>query len=313
MGRIKRLIISAEKGNRRDIGKLVTIIENRSDGYEEVLREIKGRRNKTFVLGVTGPPGVGKSSLISKIVNEFSSKEKLAIIMIDATSPYSGGSLLGNRIRLDNTDNIYVRSMATRGSTGGLNLALGDSIDLLSHLGFTMIIVESVGTGQDETDILYYSDKIVMILSPGLGDQVQAMKAGQMEIGDFVVLNKSDKPEAILTEKELVEMIGIPDLSKKHEFFRVSALTGQGIHELAEAINSSREKAGRRSLNLARERERLKREIFAIIESNDGIFRAAAKDVLEGKIRKEEAISRILEKIGKLQSDPSVHGKRGTP
>jgi LAO/AO transport system kinase len=313
MGRIKRLIISAEKGNRRDIGKLVTIIENRSDGYEEVLREIKGRRNKTFVLGVTGPPGVGKSSLISKIVNEFSSKEKLAIIMIDATSPYSGGSLLGNRIRLDNTDNIYVRSMATRGSTGGLNLALGDSIDLLSHLGFTMIIVESVGTGQDETDILYYSDKIVMILSPGLGDQVQAMKAGQMEIGDFVVLNKSDKPEAILTEKELVEMIGIPDLSKKHEFFRVSALTGQGIHELAEAINSSREKAGRRSLNLARERERLKREIFAIIESNDGIFRAAAKDVLEGKIRKEEAISRILEKIGKLQSDPSVHGKRETP
>jgi len=313
MGRIKRLIISAEKGNRRDIGKLVTIIENRSDGYEEVLREIKGRRNKTFVLGVTGPPGVGKSSLISKIVNEFSSKEKLAIIMIDATSPYSGGSLLGNRIRLDNTDNIYVRSMATRGSTGGLNLALGDSIDLLSHLGFTMIIVESVGTGQDETDILYYSDKIVMILSPGLGDQVQAMKAGQMEIGDFVVLNKSDKPEAILTEKELVEMIGIPDLSKKHEFFRVSALTGQGIHELAEAINSSREKAGRRSLNLDRERERLKREIFAIIESNDGIFRAAAKDVLEGKIRKEEAISRILEKIGKLQSDPSVHGKRGTP
>jgi LAO/AO transport system kinase len=300
MGRIKQLISSAKNGNRRDIGKLVTIIENRSDGYREIVKEIRGRRDGTFVLGVTGPPGVGKSSLISKIAEEFSRKEKLAIIMIDATSPYSGGSLLGNRIRLDSTENIYVRSMATRGSTGGLNLALGDSIDLLSHLGFTMIIVESVGTGQDETDILYYSDKIAMILSPGLGDQVQAMKAGQMEIGDFVVLNKADKPEAILTEKELIEMIGIPDLSKKHEFLKVSALTGEGIRELAAAISSSREETGGRDWGVIREKERLRREILAMLKSNDGIVGTAAEDVLKGKMSQEEAISKILEEVKKF-------------
>lgn len=297
MPKLSELISSAELGNRRDIGKLITIMENRSEGYSDLLRRIKKKRSRTYVVGITGPPGVGKSSLISRLASEFSKREKLAIVMIDATSPYSGGSLLGNRLRLESTDNTYVRSMATRGSTGGLNLALGDSLDLLSFLGFTMILVESVGTGQDETDILHYSDKILMVLSPGMGDQVQAIKAGQMEIGDFIVLNKADKPESIIAEKELMETISIPDLSKKHRLVKVSALTGEGIGELAEAIISTRNESDKGDSNLSKEKERIRREILAILRSKDRMVEDYAKQVSTGEITREEAVTEILKQI----------------
>ncbi|MEM0134402.1 MAG: GTP-binding protein [Thermoplasmatales archaeon] len=299
MPRVSELISSAEGGNRRDIGKLITIIENRSNGYSNLLKRIKTKKTNSYVVGITGPPGVGKSSLISRLAAEFSKKEKLAIIMIDATSPYSGGSLLGNRLRLNGTDNIYVRSMATRGSTGGLNLALGDSLDLLSYLGFSMILVESVGTGQDETDILHYSDKIVMVLSPGMGDQVQAIKAGQMEIGDFVVLNKADKPEAIIAEKELMETISIPDQSKSHSLVKVSALTGEGIKGLADMISSSRNVSNKEDSALNREKERIRREILAKLKSNEDLIEKYAKEILAEKITREKAVIKILKEAVK--------------
>ncbi len=294
MPKVSELILSAKKGNRRDIGKLISIIENRSDGYSDLLRRIKRRTKNTYVVGVTGPPGVGKSSLISRLAAEFSKKEKLAIIMIDATSPFSGGSLLGNRLRLESTDNIYVRSMATRGSSGGLNLALGDSLDLLSYLGFTMTLVESVGTGQDETDILHYSDKILMVLSPGLGDEVQALKAGQMEIGDFIVLNKSDRPDAIIAEKELMETISIPDLSKKHSLAKVSALTGEGIRELVELVNSTRYDKNIGDFQLSREKERIKREIVEILKTKEDVIERYAKEVIKERINRKQAVSKVL-------------------
>lgn len=297
MPKVSELVSSAKKGNRRDIGKLITILENRSEGYASLLDEIKKEKTSIFVVGITGPPGVGKSSLISRLAAEFSKREKLAIIMIDATSPFSGGSLLGNRLRLDSTENIYVRSMATRGSTGGLNLALGDSLELLSHLGFTMALVESVGTGQDETDIIHYSDKIVMVLSPGMGDQVQAIKAGQMEIGDFVVLNKADKPEAIIAEKELMETISIPDMMKKHSFAKVSALSGEGIKELAGMIWSSRGEANKGDFRVGREKERIRREIIEILKSKDSLVERYAKKVVSERISREDAVLAVLKAI----------------
>lgn len=299
MDRIGQLISSAKSGNRRDIGKLITIIENRSEGYGKLLPSIGEKRERTFVLGITGPPGVGKSSLISRVAGQLSRKERLAIIMIDASSPFSGGSLLGNRLRLDSSESVYVRSMATRGSTGGLNLALGESIDLLSFLGFTTIIVESVGTGQDETDILYYSDRIVMVLSPGLGDQVQAIKAGQMEIGDFIVLNKADKPEAIIAEKELLETISIPDQSKKHELFKVSALTGEGISTLVEAIMDSRDDGAKRNADVEREKERFRREIIGMLRYKDEELNKLAEKVVKGLLTREEALSRVIKEINR--------------
>lgn len=301
---LPELLASAKKGDRRKIGRLVTVIENRSPGYRSIISKIRKNRGEAFVLGITGPPGAGKSTLISRIANEFSRKEKLGIIMIDASSPYSGGSLLGNRLRLDDDKSVFARSMATRGQTGGLNLALGDTIDLLSYLGFSMIIVESVGTGQDETDILYYSDKIVLVLAPGTGDQIQALKAGQMEIGDLIVLNKADKPESIISEKELVEILSIPDLSKSHEFFKVSALTGDGVKDLTESIEEAREKEGKgHEHDLARAREKLRRELFAAIDKENRLIKKYASKIIKGEITYYEAILAILDKARERQNN----------
>jgi LAO/AO transport system kinase len=296
---VRDLISSALKGSRRDIGRLLTIVENRTEGYREVMSEVKGAR-RAFVIGVTGPPGVGKSSLISKISSLLSGEGRVAIIMVDATSPFSGGSLLGNRLRLEE-DNVYVRSMATRGSTGGLSLAVGDSIDVLSFLGFSIIILESVGTGQDETDILYYADIILMVLSPGLGDEIQAIKAGQMEIGDFVVLNKYDKPEALVTEKELMEVLSIPDRAKKHELFRVSCVNGYGLDELGDALRDAI-KSGVRGDSVKKEKERIRREVEAAILSRDSLLEDLAKSVVEGSISREQAVLKLINSLSDFRN-----------
>jgi len=298
MESVEDLISSAKKGNRRSIGRLITIIENRSTGYEDILRFLNSKFNKAYVLGITGPPGVGKSSLISRLVENFQSKEKLAVIMIDATSPFSGGSLLGNRLRLSDGENIYVRSMATRGISGGLNLAIGDTLDLLSFLGFSMIIVESVGAGQDETDIVYFTDTVVLVLSPGTGDQVQAMKAGQMEIGDIIVLNKADRPDVIISEKELMEILSIPDMAKNHKLFKVSSLTGSGIKDLVAAIEEKKNSGLKSSSELKeREKEKLKQEILARINLKEYLIERFADKVVKGEIKEREALSLILKEL----------------
>ncbi len=298
MESIDDFISLAKRGDRRAIGRLITIIENRSSGYEEILRILNSKYKRAYVLGITGPPGVGKSSLISRLVENFQSREKLAVIMIDATSPFSGGSLLGNRLRLSEGKDIYVRSMATRGISGGLNLAIGDTLDLLSFLGFSMIIVESVGAGQDETDIVYFTDTVILVLSPGTGDQVQAMKAGQMEIGDIIVLNKADRPDVIISEKELMEILSIPDLAKNHRLFKVSSLTGSGIKDLVNAIDDTKNSACRNSTELKeREKEKLKQEIMARINLKENLIERLADKVVKGELAEREALSLIIKEL----------------
>ncbi len=295
MESIEEFISSAEKGDRRAIGRLITIIENRSKGYQEILRIIDNSSGRAYVLGITGPPGVGKSSLISRLAGYFQTKEKLAVIMIDATSPFSGGSLLGNRLRITDSENIYVRSMATRGISGGLNLAIGDTIKLLSFLGFSMIIVESVGAGQDETDIIYFADTVILVLSPGTGDQIQAMKAGQMEIGDMIVLNKADRPDVIISEKELMEILSIPDNAKEHRLFKVSSLNGSGIGELIKAIEKEKEsRTSNTKENVKREKEKLKQELLAKINLKENLIENMAEKVINGELSEEKALIRIL-------------------
>lgn len=297
---IDYLIESAKKGDRRAIGRLITILENRNGESEAIRSLIEKNEKKAFIVGITGPPGVGKSSLISRLVDFFENKEKLAVIMIDATSPFSGGSLLGNRLRLSSETDVYVRSMATRGNRGGLNLAIGDTLNLLSFVGFSMIIVESVGAGQDETDILYFADKIVLVLAPGTGDQVQAMKAGQMEIGDFIVLNKADKPDVIISEKELMEILSIPDTAKRHKFFKVSSMNGTGIDELGTAITKEKEnKENGIQERIEREREKLKQEMTAIILGMEEEIEKIAKEIVSGELTEEQGIKNIIKKMKK--------------
>jgi len=300
MTQIEDLIQKAISGDRRAIGKLITILENRLEGYNELRSIIDKNPGKSFILGITGPPGAGKSTLISKLVRAFSGEEKLAVVMIDATSPFSGGSLLGNRLRIMDEGDAYIRSMSTRGQSGGLNFAIGDVLDLLAYLGYSMIIVESVGAGQDEVDIMYFSDLVTLVLAPGLGDEIQAMKAGQMEIGDFIVLTKSDRPEAYVAEKQLMEILSIPDNAKSHKFFKVSSINGSGIQNLVDAIKDFKKNMSRDE-NRIRNKEKLKNNILAIINSNDKKIEELADMITRGEISLTQATRSFLRSVSDNQ------------
>jgi len=300
MTQIEDLIQKAISGDRRAIGKLITILENRLEGYNELRSIIDKNPGKSFILGITGPPGAGKSTLISKLVRAFSSEEKLAVVMIDATSPFSGGSLLGNRLRIMDEGDAYIRSMSTRGQSGGLNFAIGDVLDLLAYLGYSMIIVESVGAGQDEVDIMYFSDLVTLVLAPGLGDEIQAMKAGQMEIGDFIVLTKSDRPEAYVAEKQLMEILSIPDNAKSHKFFKVSSINGSGIQNLVDAIKDFKKNMSRDESRI-RNKEKLKNNILAIINSNDKKIEELADMITRGEISLTQATRSFLRSVSDNQ------------
>jgi Putative periplasmic protein kinase ArgK and related GTPases of G3E family len=296
MTQIEDLVQKAISGDRRAIGKLITILENRLEGYNELRSIIDKNPGKSFILGITGPPGAGKSTLISKLVRAFSGEEKLAVVMIDATSPFSGGSLLGNRLRIMDEGDAYIRSMSTRGQSGGLNFAIGDVLDLLAYLGYSMIIVESVGAGQDEVDIMYFSDLVTLVLAPGLGDEIQAMKAGQMEIGDFIVLTKSDRPEAYVAEKQLMEILSIPDNAKSHKFFKVSSINGSGIQNLVDAIKDFKKNMSRDESRI-RNKEKLKNNILAIINSNDKKIDELADMITRGEISLTQATRSFLRSV----------------
>ncbi len=297
---IEDLVQKAIENDRRSIGKLITILENRLDGFDELRKIIDGQKKKSFILGITGPPGAGKSTLIGKLVFEFSKDEKLAVIMIDATSPYSGGSLLGNRLRIADENNAYIRSMSTRGQSGGLNFAIGDVLDLLTYIGFSMIIIESVGAGQDEVDIMYFSDLVTLVLAPGLGDEIQAMKAGQMEIGDFIVLTKGDRPESYIAEKQLMEILSIPDTAKSHKFFKVSSLTGAGLKELIQAIRSEKEKVSS-GYDIIKSREKIRNNLMAILSMKEDRLNELAEKLSKGELSLTQVTRIFIKELCNLE------------
>jgi LAO/AO transport system kinase len=196
----KELAARLAKGDRRAVARAITLVENDGAGSSGLLRAIGPRLGHAFVIGVTGPPGTGKSSLVDRLTESYRKKGlKVGIVAIDPTSPITGGALLGDRIRMvDHTmdEGVYIRSMASRGWAGGLSGAVADVIQLLDAAGMDIIMVETVGIGQSDTDVVRVAHAVMVVLMPGLGDDVQASKAGLMEIGDVYVVNKADIPGA---------------------------------------------------------------------------------------------------------------------
>ena len=185
-------------GDKRALSKIISFIENRQDGYRELLGKLYAKCGKTIRIGVTGPPGAGKSTLVNALLHQFlNDKKKVGVIAVDPTSPFTGGALLGDRVRMNEfplDGDIYFRSMATRGASGGLASATNNVLVALDAFGFDVTIIETVGVGQVELDIIDACDTVVVTLVPESGDAVQAMKAGLMEIADVFVVNKADRP-----------------------------------------------------------------------------------------------------------------------
>ena len=238
------LVQRVMKGEPRAVARAISIVEDGAKGSSALMKEIFRNSGNAVVIGITGAPGAGKSSLVDKLALHYRENgEKIGIIAVDPSSPFSGGAILGDRIRMQTLGldpDVFIRSMATRGKLGGLARATVDAVAILDAAGYEKVIVETVGVGQDEVEIVKTADVSVVVLVPGMGDDIQAIKAGIMEIGDVFVINKSDREGVIRTEKELEALLA---LAHRHDFWeppivKTVATENKGIEELSEAIKS---------------------------------------------------------------------------
>jgi LAO/AO transport system kinase len=240
----QNLISQIRSGDPRALARAISIVENHSPGWIELLKEVFPHTGKALTLGITGAPGAGKSTLVDQLAKHYrKEKHTLGIIAVDPTSPYTGGAILGDRIRMQqhfSDPGIYIRSMATRGSLGGLARTTADVALVLDAAGRDLVLIETVGVGQDEIDIVRLADITVVILVPGMGDDVQTIKAGIMEIADIFVINKVDHEGAERVEREIraMQSLAIRADQWTPPIVKTVASEGRGITELAEAISS---------------------------------------------------------------------------
>jgi LAO/AO transport system ATPase len=228
-------------GERRTLARAMSAVENETAAGRALLHQLHAHLGRAHVLGVTGPPGAGKSTLVSALIGEWLSRgARVGVVAVDPSSPFSGGAILGDRIRMgahQANERVFIRSLASRGHGGGLSRTAARVIDLLDAAGYDHIIVETVGAGQSEVEVAEVADTRIVVCPPGLGDEVQAIKAGILEIADILVVNKADLPLADRTERELLGM-----LSLRHYdiwtplVLRTVATSGEGVAQLADAI-----------------------------------------------------------------------------
>ena len=284
MSEANQLFVSARSGNRRSLAKLLTAIES---GQVPVIQQQRG-----WTLGVTGPPGVGKSTLIGRMIEYWVARgETVAVLAVDPTSPMTGGAILADRIRMgatDSTDSIFVRSLATRNHPGGLMPCLGKMTRALSACGWTRVIIETVGSGQSEIRVVAFADRVLLIDGPDRGDIVQAEKAGILELADIIAINKADLPNAQSAAdavRKALDMGEGPDA----QVHLVSAIEGTGISELISDLESCEPEPSR---NMLRNRERLIASWDAALLSHPQIISYLEK-IGDGSITVNEAIKDI--------------------
>jgi len=237
----KTLIQQLQQGDKKALARCITIVENNLPGSREILTSLKFNKNMP-VIGVTGPPGAGKSTLINAVIKKLTQQGKsIGIIAIDPTSPFNYGSLLGDRLRMAEhftNENVFIRSLATRGALGGLSATIIEVVDIMRAFAFDYIIIETVGVGQSEVEIVGLADTTVLVLVPESGDEVQTIKSGVMEIADIFVINKSDRAGADIFMKNILQLVhSKPKSNWSIPVIKAVATKHEGIDELIDAIN----------------------------------------------------------------------------
>lgn len=299
----------------RAIARAISKIENDAADANDILKALFAHTGKGVTIGITGAPGAGKSSLVDKLAMHYRSLSKtVGIIAVDPSSPFSGGAILGDRIRMQalaNDPGVYIRSMATRGNLGGLARATVDAVAVLDAAGYDRTLVETVGVGQDEVEIVKTADVSVVVLVPGMGDDIQAIKAGIMEIGDIFVINKAERDGVERTERELIALLEMSERSDgwRPPIVRTVATQNKGIAEFVEAIETYASFRKQRSASLERSagiaenrivellRERLLRLVVGKLLAPNELHELA----LAVAARQRDPYSIVEEIIGKVQ------------
>lgn len=302
----ERLATRVMKGDRRAVAKAITMVENGEKGASQLLEAIGKKTGRSFILGVTGAPGTGKSTLVDALVARYRKEGvNVGVVAVDPTSPITGGALLGDRVRMVRhtlDKGVFIRSVASRGSSGGLSGALSEVIQVLDASGAEAIIVETVGIGQSDIEIMRVAHAVVVVTMPGLGDEVQASKGGLMEIGDVYVVNKSDLPGA---DAMVINLMGIVRDMKRRSppVLKASGLTGDGIEKLFKAIETIRERfqsPDGREMRLRSVRGMMlelakKRVVEGFEERASGRLEGLAEKVADHRMSLEEAARRLSE------------------